>query len=219
MSLVSGHPLALGPLSSDRFILDPKTFSFFLSRYKFAGKMLSRCRRIADIGCGDGTGDVMLLKETDANILAYDLDKEQIEYANKTLLPVLHKVIPHDANRLAVEQLDFIIDGPLCPSVDGLVSLDVIEHISPDDEDIFLRYCIDSLEDKGVCIIGTPNDYASNYASKFSKAGHINMFTPNRLENTMASYFSRVFMFSMNDEVVHTGFSKMAHYLIAIGIK
>ena len=143
MSLVSGHPLALGPLSSDRFILDPKTFSFFLSRYKFAGKMLSRCRRIADIGCGDGTGDVMLLKETNANILAYDLDKEQIDYANKTLLPVLHKVIPHDANRLAVEYLDFTIDGPLCPSVDGLVSLDVIEHISPDDEDIFFHDNVD----------------------------------------------------------------------------
>ncbi len=29
----------------------------------------------------------------------------------------------------------------------------------------------------------------------------------------MSSY---VFLFSMNDEVVHTGFSKMAHYLLAL---
>jgi hypothetical protein len=30
-------------------------------------------------------------------------------------------------------------------------------------------------------------------------------------------YFHNVFMFSMNDEVVHTGYHKMAHYLVAIG--
>lgn len=29
--------------------------------------------------------------------------------------------------------------------------------------------------------------------------------------------FRDVFLFSMNDEVVHTGFTPMAHYLFAIG--
>jgi len=32
----------------------------------------------------------------------------------------------------------------------------------------------------------------------------------------LKNYFNNVFLFSMNDEVVHTGFNKMAHYLIAI---
>ncbi|MCA6302689.1 MAG: hypothetical protein IM629_12150, partial [Phenylobacterium sp.] len=33
----------------------------------------------------------------------------------------------------------------------------------------------------------------------------------------MLKFFSNVFLFSMNDEVVHTGFAPMAHYLFAIG--
>ena len=31
-------------------------------------------------------------------------------------------------------------------------------------------------------------------------------------------YFENSFLFSMNDEVVHTGFGPMAHYLIILGV-
>jgi hypothetical protein len=33
----------------------------------------------------------------------------------------------------------------------------------------------------------------------------------------MQQFFHNVFVFSMNDEVVHTGYSPMAHYLLALG--
>lgn len=33
----------------------------------------------------------------------------------------------------------------------------------------------------------------------------------------MGSYFENVIIFSMNDEVVHTGFTPMAHYLLGVG--
>jgi hypothetical protein len=36
------------------------------------------------------------------------------------------------------------------------------------------------------------------------------------LKKTMQRHFHNVFMFSMNDEVVHTGFHPMAHYLFAV---
>ncbi len=32
----------------------------------------------------------------------------------------------------------------------------------------------------------------------------------------MEELFHAVFMFSMNDEVVHTGYYKMAHYILAV---
>ena len=32
----------------------------------------------------------------------------------------------------------------------------------------------------------------------------------------MGKFFHTVFMFSMNDEVVHTGYHKMAHYILAV---
>ena len=38
-------------------------------------------------------------------------------------------------------------------------------------------------------------------------------------EEEMKKYFHHVFLFGANDEVVHTGFLPMAHYLIAVGCR
>jgi len=51
-----------------------------------------------------------------------------------------------------------------------------------------------------------------------SKIGHINLYSYDRLRSFMEKYFYHVFMFSMNDEVVHTGFGAMAHYIFAVGV-
>lgn len=63
-----------------------------------------------------------------------------------------------------------------------------------------------------------PSIESQEFASPASKAGHINCKSGDELRKTMLEYFENVLIFSMNDEVVHTGFLKMAHYLIAIGI-
>jgi hypothetical protein len=49
-----------------------------------------------------------------------------------------------------------------------------------------------------------------------SKEGHVNCKTMPDLKATMQRFFHNVYMFSMNDEVVHTGYHKMAHYLFAL---
>jgi len=64
---------------------------------------------------------------------------------------------------------------------------------------------------------GTPNETASCYASEFSKIGHVNLFTAERLTELLCAYFHNVFLFGMNDEVLHTGFHPMCHYLLALG--
>ena len=70
---------------------------------------------------------------------------------------------------------------------------------------------ITPLADDGVCIIGTPSLESQAYASHYSKLGHINCKEQPTLKALMARFFKNVFMFSMNDEVVHTGYSKMSH--------
>jgi len=45
-------------------------------------------------------------------------------------------------------------------------------------------------------------------ASKFSRLGHVNCKTQAELKATLLRFFDNVFMFSMNDEVVHTGHEK-----------
>ena len=37
-----------------------------------------------------------------------------------------------------------------------------------------------------------------------------------QLENYLSKFFKNVFTFGMNDEVLHTGYNKMCHYVFAI---
>ena len=66
--------------------------------------------------------------------------------------------------------------------------------------------------------MGTPNKTSETYASPASKIGHVNLFAWDRLKKAMEDRFHNVFLFSGNDEMVHTGFYPMAHYLIAVGV-
>jgi hypothetical protein len=73
-----------------------------------------------------------------------------------------------------------------------------------------------SLSPQGVCLIGSPSLQSQVYASPPSKAGHVNCKDAPGMRATMARHFHNVFIFSMNDEVVHTGFYPMAQYLWAL---
>ena len=76
--------------------------------------------------------------------------------------------------------------------------------------------CASRSTENGLLMIGTPSLESQAYASPPSKAGHVNCKTGTELKALLEKYFEHVFMFSMNDEVVHTGFSPMAHYLFAL---
>jgi hypothetical protein len=70
----------------------------------------------------------------------------------------------------------------------------------------------------GVLITGTPNKAAHQYASPQSKALHINQKSLEDLRTLMEKYFRNVFMFGMNDEVLHTGFGPMCHYIWSLAV-
>ena len=91
-----------------------------------------------------------------------------------------------------------------------------MEHISTLNEDSFIKNIILSLKYSGVLILGMPSLESQSFASSHSKKGHINCKTGLEFKELMGNYFDNVFLFSMNDEVVHTGFSKMAHYLFTV---
>jgi cyclopropane fatty-acyl-phospholipid synthase-like methyltransferase len=103
--------------------------------------------------------------------------------------------------------------------VSAIFSIDLIEHIDPENEDTFMSNMIQSYENKenAVMIIGTPNVTAAQYASPVSAEGHINLKSHDDLKALLQRHFHNVFMFGMNDEVVHTGYAPMCHYLWGIG--
>jgi 2-polyprenyl-3-methyl-5-hydroxy-6-metoxy-1,4-benzoquinol methylase len=109
-----------------------------------------------------------------------------------------------------------ILQGPVEGDFDGMYALDVLEHILPENEHTFLANMARSLRPAGAMIIGMPSLESQVYASPLSKEGHVNCKTLPDLKRTMQGFFHNVFVFSMNDEVVHTGYHKMAHYLLAL---
>lgn len=202
----------LGPINAESLLHDPKHLCFTLSRYKFVVKMLAECKQIVEIGCGEGLGAFVFNADTKAKYLGVDFDEAQIEYAKKQVQPRL-------ADRADFIRADLITETLPIKNVDGLLMLDVIEHIHPDEEKKFLTNCFSSLGERAVAVIGTPSLNAHAYASPRSQEGHINLFEPKRLVNTLREYFPHVFFFSMNDEMVHTGYSNMAHYLMALCVR
>lgn len=196
----------LGIEKSGAWRLDPRRLVFCLSRYKFVAKMLSGSNRVLELGCGDGWPLPIVLQEV-KKVHGVDIDPVFIQDA-------LERLEPKSPCSFGVHD---ILTGPVTPKFDAVFSLDVLEHIAPgNDEKKFMRNLIDSMVEKGVAIIGMPSLESQQYASPASKAGHINCKKGPDLKVFLGNYFDHVFIFSMNDEVVHSGYHPMAQYLFAL---
>ena len=199
---------SLGICSSHTWEKDPKRLLFVLSRYKFVAKMLAGAERVLEVGCGDAFG-TRIVQQHVGQVTAVDQDPVFIEDA-------LKRRSERWPLELAVHD---ILSGPVqSPDVrfDAAYALDVIEHIRPVQEHRFVENIQLSMVDDGVMILGTPTAQAQKYASAQSRKGHVNCHTGRSLRVKCSRYFSHVLMFSMNDEVVHTGFAPMAHYVFAV---
>ncbi len=196
----------LGLRSSHSWHNDPKHLLFRLSRYKFVAKMLAGSEHVLEIGCGDAFGTRLVQQEVKA-LSATDFDEVFIEDVKARMVERWRfPVFAHD-----------LLAGPIPGRYDGVFALDVLEHISTQNEHTFLKNAFAPLTAYGVGIIGMPSLESQSLASPTSRAGHVNCKSMPDLKKTMQAHFHNVFMFSMNDEVVHTGFHPMAHYLIALG--
>lgn len=195
----------LGIMSNQVWHDDPRRLAFMLARYKFVSKMLSGRQKVAEIGCGDAFGSRIVLQET-KSLDVYDIDPifvKDIADRSNAKWPLHARV--HD-----------ILTGPLAEKYHAIYSLDVIEHIEKSKEELYIKHIKQSLAPHGVVIIGAPSLESQGHASPQSKIGHINCKSGKDFKQLFEQHFHQVFLFSMNDEVVHTGFYPMAHYLFAL---
>ena len=126
----------------------------------------------------------------------------------------------NDFDKISFTKTKFIIHDFIKKSLnqtfDGIYSLDVLEHIEKRNEKKFIKNICNSLKKNGTLIIGMPTLESQTYASKWSREGHINCKTKNGLKKFLSNYFYNIYMFSMNDEMVHTGYDAMSHYIFAL---
>jgi len=206
VDVMNQHGLTqLGIMSNQVWHDDPRRLVFMLSRYKFVSKMLSGLEKVAEIGCGDAFGSRIVLQEV-KQLDVYDID------------PIFINDIKTRANAkwpLATAVHD-ILNGPLPQQYNAIYSLDVVEHIDKKHEHLYIQNIAQSLAPHGVALIGAPSLESQQYASPQSKMGHVNCKSAKEFKQYFQQHFHNVFIFSMNDEVVHTGFASMAHYLFAL---
>lgn len=195
-----------GLRSSESWHEDPKHLVFRLARYKFVAKMFSGRKHVLEVGCGDAFGTRIVQAEV-GKLTGIDFDPVFIDDVNARMV---------DRWKFDAKVHD-MLDGPVPGEFDGVYALDVLEHIDPAQEKLFLKNSFAPLGKDGAGIIGLPSLESQPYASPQSKAGHVNCKSAPELKKLMQEYFHNVFVFSMNDEVVHTGFHKMANYVVAIG--
>lgn len=199
--------LNLGPWTSYSLLNDPKHMCFVLSRYKFCAKLLEGKSQVLEIGGGDGFG-LPIMAQSVGHVDCIDWDKRLIA-DNKKRLAHLKNV-----------RFQFLNINKQVPrkKYDAVYTVDVIEHLDPELDHSFMKNICKCLKPDGVLIHGTPNITANKYASPQSASQHINLKSHVTLREQMQEYFKNVFMFSMNDEVVHTGYGPMAHYLFGMGV-
>lgn len=196
----------MGLMTSQCWYDDPRRLTFMLARYKFVSKMFSGRRRALEVGCGDGFGARIVAQEVEA-VTVTDFDPIFIKDVKERMSDKWQfDCVVHD-----------MLSGPMPGTYDCMYALDVLEHIEKRDEDSFLQNMMAPLDADGVMILGMPSLESQEYASPISKEGHVNCKSMPEFKALMEKYFKNVFMFSMNDEVVHTGYHKMAHYLFALG--
>ena len=131
----------MGLRSSQSWIDDPKHLVFRLARYKFVAKMLEGREHVLEIGCGDAFGTRIVQAEV-GKLTAIDFDSLFVDDVKQRMNPRWpFDVYVHD-----------LLDEPVTGDHDAAFALDVLEHIDPAEERIFLRNAFSSIHPHGVAI-------------------------------------------------------------------
>ena len=195
----------LGLMANQTWCDDPRRLVFMLARYKFVAQMLAGRGHVLEAGCGDAFGTRIVQQNVD-KVMVVDFDPVLLDDVKSRIDP-----------RWPLECREHdLLSGPVPGDFDAAYSLDVIEHIPAEDEDRFVANLAGSISEHGVLVVGSPSLESQEYASAPSRAGHVNCKTGPQYRELFLRHFHNVFLFSMNDEVVHTGFAAMAHYRFAL---
>lgn len=204
----------LGPRTSYGIMNDPKHILFILARYKFCAKMLQGKSSVLEVGCGDAFGSPIVAQVVKH---LFCIDREPILINGNRIRFNFFQEKFNCLRNIEFHTTDIINSIP-DQIFDAVFLIDVIEHIPPEKEVIIMKNICHCLMQDGILIIGTPNIAADKFSSEPGASPHSNLKNHTTLKQLIDEYFTNSFIFSMNDEVVHTGFYPMAHYLFGIGV-
>jgi 2-polyprenyl-3-methyl-5-hydroxy-6-metoxy-1,4-benzoquinol methylase len=195
----------LPPEYTELFVDNTLQLLVKLARYKFVVRQLKKTDHVLEVGSGNGLGTAFLAQNasqaTGIEIEPYYYDAAVKINRRKNIEFLLQSIFDHDLSR----------------KYDAVVSFDVIEHLKEEDGALLVERMAQHCKPNGMVVIGTPSIYSYPYQSAYSRASHIKCYDQQELVALFDKYFRRTLAFSMNDEMVHTGFSKLAWYYFVLG--
>lgn len=180
-------------------------FLIRLARYKFVAKMLKKTDSVMEVGSGSGLGSIFLGQHC-SHVLGIDVKQTEVDEAREL-----------NQRKNVDFRVQDLFDSKFDEKFDAVVSLDVIEHMDAQDGNRLVEAKTRHMRDDGMIIIGSPSIWSYDYQSPISQASHVKCYDLPELTELVDKYVQRSIVFSMNDEMVHTGFHKMAWYYFIIG--
>lgn len=73
-----------------------------------------------------------------------------------------------------------------------------------------------NLKDIGTFIVGTPSLETQQYSKENITGAHVNVYKGEEFYAMLKQFFHNVYLFTQNDEIIHTAHLRLTNYLIAV---
>ena len=173
-------------IPTDELLNDEIRFEH-LHRYH-AITQLVKNKRVLDIACGEGYGTNIIAGYA-RNAVGVDIDHESIAHAKKT-----YGNSNTSFTQGSITQIPFDDN-----SFDFVVSFETLEHVSMNDQHVFLKEIKRVLTSDGVLVMSTPNKH--NYSIRYN---HYNKYHLHELSDI--EYIDLIKQYFNYQEVFHQGY-------------
>lgn len=166
---------------------DPNPFMeeliYHLVRYKFVCRQLRKDWNVLELGCGTGYGAYLMSKYC-KTVDAQDMDTNLLIRAKEKFI---------NSNLTYTDQ-------PVEGKYDVVVCLEVIEHMTKESGHLLLQNAKSKLKSNGLLFISTPRKIDNPNENR--KKHHLHEYEPEEFRLILEEHFSKVLLFSQNDEII-----------------